>query len=277
MIGIGAGASTDGQVLVLHDLLGIHGGFQPKFVKRYADVARGDGARRDGLRRGRAHARASPGRSTRTGSRRRSCSGSEAQLPAAPARRDAPNRSLTYTRAAMAQLSQLFAPQGARVLRPLRGGRREHRPRGRPPRADAPGVARPRRARPRRARLRAGGRPHHARHHPAPQPDVRHADRPRGHLRARLRRSTTSSTTSRRSPTSSRSTGSRRRWCRRSSWPRSSTSRAGQVAGAIPRLRTLQGHPPLHGRDQPLRERGRPRRCARRSPRCSRRASTRCW
>jgi 3-methyl-2-oxobutanoate hydroxymethyltransferase len=25
-------------VLVLHDLLGIHGGFQPKFVKRYADV-----------------------------------------------------------------------------------------------------------------------------------------------------------------------------------------------------------------------------------------------
>jgi 3-methyl-2-oxobutanoate hydroxymethyltransferase len=38
IIGIGAGASTDGQVLVLHDLLGIHGGFQPKFVKRYADV-----------------------------------------------------------------------------------------------------------------------------------------------------------------------------------------------------------------------------------------------
>src|SRR4051794_1119776 len=38
VIGIGAGASTDGQVLVLHDLLGIHGGHQPKFVKRYADV-----------------------------------------------------------------------------------------------------------------------------------------------------------------------------------------------------------------------------------------------
>jgi 3-methyl-2-oxobutanoate hydroxymethyltransferase len=38
VIGIGAGSSTDGQVLVLHDLLGIHGGFQPKFVKRYADV-----------------------------------------------------------------------------------------------------------------------------------------------------------------------------------------------------------------------------------------------
>jgi 3-methyl-2-oxobutanoate hydroxymethyltransferase len=38
VIGIGAGSSTDGQVLVLHDLLGIHDGFQPKFVKRYADV-----------------------------------------------------------------------------------------------------------------------------------------------------------------------------------------------------------------------------------------------
>jgi 3-methyl-2-oxobutanoate hydroxymethyltransferase len=38
IIGIGAGPSTDGQVLVLHDLLGIHDDFKPKFVKRYADV-----------------------------------------------------------------------------------------------------------------------------------------------------------------------------------------------------------------------------------------------
>jgi 3-methyl-2-oxobutanoate hydroxymethyltransferase len=38
VIGIGAGPSTDGQVLVLHDMLGIRGGFKPKFVKRYADV-----------------------------------------------------------------------------------------------------------------------------------------------------------------------------------------------------------------------------------------------
>src|ERR671933_811910 len=40
IIGIGAGPSTDGQVLVLHDLLEIHDGRQPKFVKRYAHVKR---------------------------------------------------------------------------------------------------------------------------------------------------------------------------------------------------------------------------------------------
>lgn len=37
-IGIGAGASVDGQVLVFHDLLGIYDGPAAKFVKRYADV-----------------------------------------------------------------------------------------------------------------------------------------------------------------------------------------------------------------------------------------------
>jgi 3-methyl-2-oxobutanoate hydroxymethyltransferase len=38
VIGIGAGPSTAGQVLVFHDLLGITTGRTPKFVKRYADV-----------------------------------------------------------------------------------------------------------------------------------------------------------------------------------------------------------------------------------------------
>jgi 3-methyl-2-oxobutanoate hydroxymethyltransferase len=37
-IGIGAGADCDGQVLVLHDLLGITSGYVPRFVKAYADL-----------------------------------------------------------------------------------------------------------------------------------------------------------------------------------------------------------------------------------------------
>lgn len=37
-IGIGAGAGTDGQVLVINDLLGITSGYVPRFVKAYADL-----------------------------------------------------------------------------------------------------------------------------------------------------------------------------------------------------------------------------------------------
>jgi len=42
-IGIGAGIGCDGQVLVLHDMLGLNQGFAPKFLKHYAEL--GDSVR----------------------------------------------------------------------------------------------------------------------------------------------------------------------------------------------------------------------------------------
>jgi len=54
VIGIGAGPATDGQVLVLHDILGIHPDFKPKFAQRFADVhsemLRGVGAYAEAVR-----------------------------------------------------------------------------------------------------------------------------------------------------------------------------------------------------------------------------------
>ena len=45
-IGIGAGIACDGQVLVIHDILGLFEKYSPKFVKKFADVS---GAIRGGI------------------------------------------------------------------------------------------------------------------------------------------------------------------------------------------------------------------------------------
>ena len=37
-IGIGAGGQADGQILVLHDLIGLNKEFKPRFLRRYADM-----------------------------------------------------------------------------------------------------------------------------------------------------------------------------------------------------------------------------------------------
>ena len=38
-VGIGAGNGCDGQILVIHDMLGINQDFSPRFLRRYADLA----------------------------------------------------------------------------------------------------------------------------------------------------------------------------------------------------------------------------------------------
>lgn len=38
VIGIGAGGNVDGQVLVLHDMIGLNQGFSPRFLRRYANL-----------------------------------------------------------------------------------------------------------------------------------------------------------------------------------------------------------------------------------------------
>ncbi len=38
VIGIGAGGDVDGQVLVIHDMLGMNNEFSPRFLRRYLNL-----------------------------------------------------------------------------------------------------------------------------------------------------------------------------------------------------------------------------------------------
>ena len=38
IIGIGAGSDVDGQVLVIHDLIGLTNAFNPRFLRRYMNL-----------------------------------------------------------------------------------------------------------------------------------------------------------------------------------------------------------------------------------------------
>ena len=41
VIGIGAGSGVDGQVLVIHDMLGMNNEFSPRFLRRYMNLYEG--------------------------------------------------------------------------------------------------------------------------------------------------------------------------------------------------------------------------------------------
>ena len=275
VIGIGAGAATDGQVLVFHDLLGIYDGHVARFAKRYADV--------------RAHMVAGRGRVRRRGPQRRfpapehwysiddeelarfragltdDCHGSDPRRPGG-----------SLGSGGHAPLHPGVRPARPRLLRAVRGGRPEHAARllaALRAAAHLSGQQATGRGDP---RPRARGRPDHPRHHRSAQPDVRDADRPRGHPRARLgaRRHRRLHRGGRRLPRAVQDrgadgavdpAGARAQGRLRPRSPRRSASCTGSATSRATRSRSTGWR---------TRATGSP---ARRSPRCSTAGSTRWW
>ena len=244
-----------------------------------------DGRRRARLRRRRARAPLPRPRAHATRSTPTSSSGS---APRSRCRRASPGgQAKRRSPRAFTTLSALDCARRGRVCPGLRPRDREffdlfeeagaqHPARGRSARPDAARTTRTARELARDILdLRAGGRPDHARHHPAPQPDVRHPDRPRGHLRAGLgaRRHRRLHRGGRRLPRALQDRGADGAGAAAGAHP--AAGRAGRSPRRCRGMRDFKRHLALHGRDQPARERRRPRHARGAWPRCSTTASTR--
>ena len=274
MIGIGAGPATDGQVLVFHDLLGIREGRGARFVQALRRHPRRDGraacaAYAEDVRTQRypgpehgysipaeelAAFRAAIGRRRR----RRSTHGASA----ATARRTGRARSqrLHSLHCRRGPSVPGLRPPRPRVLRPLRGGRREHRPRGRSARPDAraAGPDTPELARDILVCEQEGDRITHDIIHRLNQTFVTPIDREDILALASALDDIVDFTEEVADYLGLYRIEAPMEQAQRLAHILVQATR--QVAEAMPRLRGFQRHPPLHGRDQPARERRRPRR-----------------
>ena len=257
IIGIGAGPSTDGQVLVLHDLLTIHDDFQPKFAKRFAAV-------KDEMRRGveayadEVRTRTFPAPEHTYGIAPEELDRFRAELAGRSGTRASAITSRSHTLARDEPADTALRAQGTGVLRPLRGGG-EQLPCAPPDCSsdDARRVARPRRA------LRdvvvceqEGDRITHDIIQRLNQTFVTPFDREDIIALASALDDIVDFIEEVADFLGLYRIEAPMEQAQRMARVLHEATR--QINEAMPRLRTLQGHPPLHGRGQPARERGRP-------------------